>query len=94
MNRWKEYGQDLPCFPEGESQPTESEEPPEVPSPHTPGAISSREDIAPEPSQLLAEVENATQLLSNGKLPGLDNLPEELIKSSDVFWEKMHPYSL
>ena len=75
MNRWKEYGQDLFCFPEGESQSTDSEEPPEVP-------------IPPEPPPLLAEVENAIKLLSNGKSPGLDNLPAELIKSSDVFGKK------
>ena len=44
--------------------------------------------IPPEPPPLLHEVEDAIKLLSNGKSPGLDNIPAELIKATGVLGKK------
>ena len=77
MCRWREYGQDLFCLPEGDTQIAESVDPPPI-------------LIPPEPPPLLDEVEDAIKSLSRGKSPGLDNLPAELIKASDTFGKKMH----
>ena len=76
MNRWREYGQDLFCLPEGETQPP----PPPEPPPDT--------DMSSEPPPLIGEVEAALKLLSNGKSPGMDNLPADLIKISGEFGKK------
>ena len=76
LNRWKEYGQDLFCKPQGDDQlPTPPNDTPEPP-------------IPPEPPPLLHEVEDAIRLLSNGKSPGLDNIPAELIKATGIFGKK------
>ena len=76
MNRWKEYGQDLFCKPQGDLQIP----PPPIDTPDSP--------IPPEPPPLLHEVEDAIRLLSNGKSPGLDNLPAEMIKATGIFGKK------
>ena len=39
-------------------------------------------------SLIIHEVEDAIRLLSNGKSPGLDNIPAELIKSTGIFGKK------
>ena len=76
MERWKEYGQSLFCLPDGETQPT--------PPPDSP----PENDVPPEPPPLLSEVQSAIKHLSNGKSPGMDNLPADFIKISGEFGKK------
>ena len=75
MNRWREYGQDLFCRPDGDPETAPNDVPPDPP-------------IPPEPPPLLHEVEDAIRLLSNGKSPGLDNIPAELIKATGDLGKK------
>ena len=44
--------------------------------------------MSSEPPPLIGEVEAALKLLSNGKSPGMDNLPADLIKISGRFGKK------
>ena len=76
MARWREYGQNLFCLPEGEPQ----QDPPPEPPPDL--------EVPPEPPPLLSEIEAAIKLLSYGKSPGLDNLPADLIKTTGELGKK------
>ncbi len=66
MNRWKEYGGNLFDKPEGDEP---------LLLPETPIAST-------EPPPLLSEIEQAINKLKNGKSPGLDGIPAELIEST------------
>ena len=43
-----------------------------------------------EPPPLLGKVEAALKLISNGKPPGMDNLPADLIKKWRIWFLKSH----
>ena len=53
MCRWREYGQELFCLPEGDTQVLESDDAPTIP-------------IPPEPPPLFDEIEDAIKSLSRG----------------------------